>query len=803
MTPLMNLSRILVLPAILSALFLTERVYAAEPINPPKTGAGAAAPSGPTLSPPKTGAGPTVPPAGVLNSPTTGPGPAAGGVLHVNGPIEVPPINPTGPGSGIICCAVTSFPIFPNLLGQPDSVTSPYALQIMTGPTIVNSALLINNAASTANNLVFVHNPAVWFNFPVTPDAEALGTFDSNYKAIGFTGTVSIEACLSGDEAKNWPSLTPEPADPTTCPTVLDPVNDAKLDADGNVVKDANGNPVPGQNFIFRTWYQVGFPANADLYVTQNGSTVSNAGIVAAPVQLAVTLQQVLTPMRFHVTNGAEYLYVNNHTGPNDATAACAGVTTAVCLRFLSGLNFGGGDFYTPPINVVTLPMAMIQLKVVPQTIIYMPPGNNSTSCIKRTQTFSTTVTAGATTEVDNSNSQDDWMETAVQGDVTATIAKVFSLGFSEAQDDRWDTKTTLKTGQASEHDVMQLNQSVIWSALGSNSSKSAVPGAAGAFEDEPFWGDEVRVLVHPQLAVWSFSGRPPSVQLVAASAAGGAPDEIGIEINQLDSCARGVAPNASGYSFPTATGQTETLSAAECKTLAGLDPFYGNGQSATLTSRGQLVYGPDEYGTPPGGEGDHYISVGDTESTADTQTDTDTTTYASTVEDIVATKWSAGITFSATSNSAPSLLGLGLKNKVTLQQGSTIDTSQTMALTYKDSTAQTYRIDNTVAGTIDDTTARAQSPYVEIYRDSLFGSFMFRDPYAACSPMPACQATAAPAGPIIAKPVLPVAAVGQPTTPGGSIVAKPIQPVAVGQPGAPKPPVGVIRSIQGCSSSG
>jgi hypothetical protein len=789
MTPLMNVSRILVLPAILSAISLTERVHAAEAINPTKAGGGASSstPSGATLSPPKTGVGPTVPPPGVLNSPTSGPGQAPGGVLHANGPIEVPPINPSGPGSGIICCAVSHFPTFPTLLGQPDSVTSPYALQIMTGPTIVNSAVLVNNAASTANNLVLIHNPAVWFSFPVTPDAEALGAFDSRFKAIGFTGAIAIEACLSGDEAKNWPNLTPEAADPNTCPTEPDLVNDQMV----------NGNPTPGA--ISRAWYQVGFPAAADLYVTQNGSTVSDAGIVAAPVQLPVTLQQVLTPMRFHITNGAEYLYVSNHTGPNDYNAACPTPTAGPCLNYIAPVNFGhGGEFYTPPLNVVTLPIAMIQLKVVPRTILYLPPGNDSASCAKRAQTFSTTIVAGSTSEIDSSNSQDDWVDNTVGGGVTADIGKILSLGYSGSQDDRWDTKTTLKTGQALEHDVLQMNQTLTWVAHGLNSSKSAVPGAAGAFNNEPFWDDEVLVLAHPQLAVWNFSGRQ-SVQLIAASAGGAVPDEIGIPINQLDACARGVAPNAGGYSFPTATGQTETLSAAECKALAGLDPFYGKGQSAVLTSRGALAYGPDSYGvsTATGtGEGsDRFVSIGDVTSTVSTTTDTDTTTYSSTVEDIVATKWSTGITFGEKGGTAN--LDLGLKDQITLQQGSTSDTSQTMAMTYKDSSAQTYRIDVADAGGVDDTVVRAQTPYVEIYRDSLFGGFMFRDPYAACSPMPACQATAGPAGPIIAKPVAPVA-VGRP--PGDPIIAKPIQPVAVGEPTAPQKPV-VSRSVQTCPS--
>jgi hypothetical protein len=69
------------------------------------------------------------------------------------------------------------------------------------------------------------------------------------------------------------------------------------------------------------------------------------------------------------------------------------------------------------------------------------------------------------------------------------------------------------------------------------------------------------------------------------------------------------------------------------------------------------------------------------------------------------------------------------------------------------------------------------QTPYVEVYRDSLFGGFMFRDPYAACTPMPDCQ-----------------------TTPALVIGAKPVLPVAANRPRAPQNP-GAVRSVQTCPS--
>jgi hypothetical protein len=271
------------------------------------------------------------------------------------------------------------------------------------------------------------------------------------------------------------------------------------------------------------------------------------------------------------------------------------------------------------------------------------------------------------------------------------------------------------------------------------------VPGASGTYNLAPFWRDEIFVLVHPQMAIWYFSTSQP-MQLIAASAGGVAsgalpqPDEVPFDVGGLDACARGVAPYSNGYPFTTATGATETLSATECKALAELDPFYGNGQSANLSARAQLIKPATPYGTPPSQTGtgvDSPVSIGTVTSNLTGIGDSNTSTYTSTVEDIVATSESQGITLGV---KGP--LDLGLNNQITLKQGSSIDTSQTMTLTYKDSTAMMYRSDVTDDGSIDDTVNRGYWPQVEIWQDSLFGSFLFRDPNAPVAPSSPTTAT-------------------------------------------------------------
>ncbi len=608
-------------------------------------------------------------------------------------PMVKPPLGPMGP--------LTLYPDFPTPFGSPDTITSPYGLQIVNATSTV---------PTTAKAPFVAHNPSVIFNFPVTPDIDAWlnGGLHFAYQAVGWKGHIYTEVCLTDAEALLWPTRVPKGADSATCPTKED---------------------LETQTFIARNWYQVA-DAKADLYVIQN------SGFVYIPTPVPVNLQQITNLLRFHL-NGYTYYYASNHTGPNDLSAACTG---PACSN-------AQADIFSPPFQLAVLPAAMIQLKVVPETIVYLPPGDKSSGILKVTKTFSTTVTAGETIEIDNTNVQDDWFELVDQDAFNGDIGKVFDLGFNGGTDTKWDTKTTLKAGQALERDLQGLHQTQTAFTRTIQADHATIPGANGPYSTEPFWGDQIVVLVHPQLAVWDFYGRP-IVQQIAASSANGLADDIAITTAELDACSKGAAPFAQGYKFTTVSGQQDVLTADECKRLVSLDPFWGKGQSADLTGRGQIVVASQEYGIPVvGPPTENSLDIQTITSSAETVTDQNTSTYASTVEDIVSTNWSVGITFGLNTGTVFKPFNFGLSDSVTLKSGSSTDKSLTMLLTYKNSSATMYREDIQTEGKIDDDTNRGYTPHVEIYQDDLFGSYMFRDPDAQCSPMPGCRSVA-PLGP-------------------------------------------------------
>jgi len=267
----------------------------------------------------------------------------------------------------------------------------------------------------------------------------------------------------------------------------------------------------------------------------------------------------------------------------------------------------------------------------------------------------------------------------------------------------------------------------------------SLVPGAGGTYAKEPFWSDRVIVLLHPQLALWNFYGST-MLQLIGASGPFGAPDGYPIAVSDLDSCANATGPYAAGYSIALFGGGTDILSAAECRSLAALDPFWGRGQSVSLTGRGQWIKGPDPYGVPVTGTAPGTIDLKETWSNSTQYTDTATASYSSSVEEVLSTESSQGMTLSGKGSPG---VDIGFSTSITLSAGSSLSTKTDMKFTYKDSTATMHKEDVTVEGLIGDNTNRGYQPLVEVYQDSIFGSLMYRDPNAPCSPMPLCAITA------------------------------------------------------------
>lgn len=414
------------------------------------------------------------------------------------------------------------------------------------------------------------------------------------------------------------------------------------------------------------------------------------------------------------------------------------------------------------PVEVVVIPAAAIQLRLLPYTILYAPPGSNSTSDFKTTSTFGLEMTVGNDTALEHTTEHDAWLQ---QGETDQANLSV-SMGaegigitakptYDFSQSVRWDSKSSATAGQtqsAQEANGYSVSTTAGTSVgPGGSADMSQIPGRAGSYANAPFLNDRIVMFRHPQLAVWDFDGKA-SVQMMGARGTPQAVDWVTLVLSDLGACANGKLK----LNIAPSDEPAEILTADECQAMASLDPFYGWGQSANLTARGGQPILSDFYGMP---EQANSSSEPDTLNLQDVTkywqkaTQTNRTTYASSVMAVEATEAGSGLTMgaSAQGGEGQDVINLGFSQDMKVSSGETDGSGGKMTITYTNATATTTEQDWTIDGTISDrhtnlvdpVTSQPYRPYVEVYQDRDFGGFMYRDPGApkACLYGPApCQ---------------------------------------------------------------
>jgi hypothetical protein len=530
-----------------------------------------------------------------------------------------------------------------------------------------------------------VENPWLTFHFTVRPDGLPP---KSNEPVDTWSYDVKLEASLSGAEAQARPGAQDTGQDCSSLHASITPAG-----------------PVD--------WYTV----------TQTGASTLEPASAPSPISwtpaLQIQLQAPATVIRFH----------------GDARGAPVAWAPTIAAD-------------SPPLHVVVLPAALIQEKVLPSTILYNPPGANSQASLTLASSYSTVTTAGKTSELDKSNTNDEWIKEEVDIGSSATskaplVSDLFDAPFKLSEDSKWDNSVSLFNGQATlDQTAYSQMCSVSFTDGIGNTGRQTIPGASGPYAFEPFWDDHIEVLVHPQFALWDFYGTM-TMQLLGSDGICGVSPLQALDVYDLNLCANPSLPGPNGAANPRATGYpltlsngaggttTETLNATDCTELAALDPFWSsaNGQAAALAGRGTFLRA-DSYGVPAPGHADitKMISEAWTASVATTHQVTDT--YKSTVESVHATEGSAGLSFSDV---------IGLDASVTLSAGTTTTNDTIQSIVYSNATVQTSSQTTTVTGSLDDQRWRGYEPQVEFYQDDVFSTPMYRDPGARCTPAVTC----------------------------------------------------------------
>jgi hypothetical protein len=327
-----------------------------------------------------------------------------------------------------------------------------------------------------------------------------------------------------------------------------------------------------------------------------------------------------------------------------------------------SGTSAFSDDQSSPPFAATLVPDALIQLDVLPYTIVYQPPGNQSTASYTMGTGYSTSASLSST----------EGSSTVDSSELSWTLQESLTAGFptlgpgikaTVSNTNSWDTTTAHGYGDnfmASNSNLQTTTQSLTegpTTKLGYLIPGKGLtcPGISGpppktgidyegqvagtgtvagpsctapvsppntynlsqcpncsnytsAYFDEPFWSDQFTLLVHPQFAVYDLGGTMPQDVMVAGAAT------VTISVQNLWDCATGDTPGGvnecvlyyqdPGYpdcTTPVSGDQCLVLASGEASRLLALDPFWYQGQNVNLSSLSSCNRALPETGGDPG----------------------------------------------------------------------------------------------------------------------------------------------------------------------------------------------------------
>ena len=645
------------------------------------------------------------------------------GALNLSGPIKTSPGEKVQGGWATSIVQANTY-LTPNP-GELARLSQP--LDLLFGEALTDATWQSPQPATR------VKNPSVIFQVPISFTGTGLQYTGSDYSCGG-------------------PVCTPDYISDGLYAVYFARVEDCLSDADHptvQVVKDNHGNAIPcntadGIPGRAGRWYDIASAWKATAHLNMSPLEKMTTDTVSGVFNVPATLPMPANSVRIEIMMGLQddlKSWVNSvywgdwtKSGPYGGPEHAA---TRIALQM-------------PTITV--LPAAFVQMKVLPYTIVYRPPGDQSTGTYTATQAFGTTMTVGNNTTLDNSETFEHSYDVKNDDKVTALIATAdLADDQSQTKSNVWDTNTLIGTGLvvSGSHQVGRS-----FNVGASTTDTSIVPAApyvtpntctaanfatanctvqpAETYQQEPFWADRVVLLLNPQAALWDFNGTP-DMQLLGAS------NFTEVSIRDLDTCSQNTNQNA--WKLPDG----QYLSPGECHDLAVLDPFYGTGQGFSPETVGRgLAAGSGSYGRDPlNPASPATVKFSDIFNSQTQQSASGTATYSTVVTDILGFSWSAGLSLAYQQGLYG--LNLGFNASTTLTQGEKTTNGLTMKVAYSNSTVTTdtnaTEIDGAFGDDHDFDTPDCQknsgdcyTPAVHVFIDNLFGSYMFRDADAPCA---------------------------------------------------------------------
>ena len=323
-------------------------------------------------------------------------------------------------------------------------------------------------------------------------------------------------------------------------------------------------------------------------------------GQVSTTISIPVTLPNVATYLRYVVTvsegdtRTSENLIGWSQGSAESVDPICPpdnpvnGDCAFDCYNFsVNHPEASSGFSYSTALNpfqLVVEPVAIAQMKVLPYTLLYAPPGNASKASYQMSTSYGVSLTYDNKVANDNSNTVDNKnaVTLSVAQMLSGTVASLFGnvgvggvVSSNASQMSGFDTST--KTGVGTIQDVATSQSSTLQDSMQFQVSVSnTTPGANGTRATEPVGGDTFVLLKHPQVGLWQLGGHPV-VSLLAARGTPSNPDWFEPTVGQLQDCANNGPLNPNGLPIPDTN---DVLTSGECAELLTLDPLVTVGES-------------------------------------------------------------------------------------------------------------------------------------------------------------------------------------------------------------------------------
>lgn len=419
-----------------------------------------------------------------------------------------------------------------------------------------------------------------------------------------------------------------------------------------------------------------------------------------------------------------------------------------------------GGFNYEQALNpflVVLEPVGVAQLKVLPWTILYAAPGDKSSTSYAITQSYGTNMTTtnllnqsqstGVDSKTTDGSSTSTGMMTLSYNNITKIVPSLaaggsvgafltdsnFTITGMTSSSTTWDNSTTFGSGRSSQAATSQAAnlQVVVTDTIAKMGNTGLVPGAAGTYGQEPFWGDTLLLLIHPQIGIWQANGIG-SIVLLGAQSGGlsgfSVPNLFAVTILELQECATQAPGFENGLKIKGSThtplDATDVLTAADCQQLLPLDPLYPVGQTLPTAPNARMVlvttqsYGTNGTVGADGSHSDQNVSLAEVLTYTNVTTATNVASYNSVATNV----------FTTMNSTSGSLGAYGFSVGSNSSQSNSMTGTTNWMVQYQSSFAATAQSSTGVTGVLDDDHVFPTKPAAFIYQDTAFGTFIFQD---------------------------------------------------------------------------